>query len=90
MKTILRKTSTLLAAVLLLGSCIKETEPTSVATPDQINKNSAALEATITGICSALHKNYSATTPTTTRLSRSTSAMKRWRRFATSTARTCP
>ncbi|WP_295962542.1 RagB/SusD family nutrient uptake outer membrane protein [uncultured Alistipes sp.] len=58
MKTILRKTSTLLAAVLLLGSCIKETEPTSVATPDQINKNSAALEATITGICSALHKNY--------------------------------
>ena len=44
--------------MLLLGSCIKETEPTSVATPDQINKNSAALEATNPGICSALHKNY--------------------------------
>ncbi|WP_295938203.1 RagB/SusD family nutrient uptake outer membrane protein [uncultured Alistipes sp.] len=58
MKTILKTISTLVAAAVLLSSCIKETEPTSMATPEQINKNSAALEATIRGICSALHKNY--------------------------------
>lgn len=58
MKTILKTISTLIVALLLLSGCIKETEPTSVATPDQINRNSAALEATITGVCSALHKNY--------------------------------
>lgn len=58
MKNIIKSIFILAAAPLLLGSCIEETEPTYVATPKQINSNSKALEATITGICSGLHKCY--------------------------------
>lgn len=58
MKNSLKKCSVLLAAILVMSGCIKETEPTYMATPDQIASNSTSLQATITGICSAVHKCY--------------------------------
>lgn len=54
MKKILKISITALATVGLLGSCIKETMPTDVATKDQVSKSPTALKAMVSGIPAAL------------------------------------